>query len=149
MLALCSAMLKFGPARNAFEAAAKLHLSADRGPLLSTALSPKVLYTILVETVVNLDQLEMPHWVRHCGSMGHVLGFLPWLSRLGILSSSRTAGQSLSLGEGHGNRWVCPWSDRVGNRLGRVLEAHDVALSCQHRPSEAQCPSSERFFNNI
>lgn len=132
---LCSAMLKFGPARNALENTAKLHLSGDRGPLPSTSLCPKVLYTILVETVLTLDKVAMPHWIRHCGSMGHVLGFLPWLSRLGIISPTRTTGQIINLGEGHGDRWVCPWNDRMQQRLCRVLEAHDVARSCQHRPS--------------
>jgi len=130
VLVLIAAMLKYGPARVAFESAVRSVLH-KHGAMLCY----KSLYQILVGTAHGLDCQSMPQWIRHCGGMGHVLGFLPWLSRLGLIKNTKTSGGCVKLCESGSCRWIAPLDSLLQNRLRRLLLVHDAARACQLRPS--------------
>ena len=137
MLVLTLAMRKFGPARAAFEEVVRTVVSS------ASEISPQDLYTILAGTAQALDGQTMPLWIQHCGSMGHVLGYLPWFGRLGIITTgssrddvgSNSCVTAVCLGEAGSVRKIAAYNQHLEGRLSRVLAAHDAARACQLRPS--------------
>lgn len=147
---LVSACLKYPPARDKLDAAAKLELRVGvaRGGLGArggSTLGAAALFRILQATCESLDGMRMDVWTLNCGR-ARASGFLPWLTRWQVLT--KVAGgvqlrnaKCVRLGQGGMMYRVQDLTAEAQDALASLLGTHHVARALQMRPSGAQCLS--------
>lgn len=154
VLMLVSACLKYPPARDKFDAAAKLELRVGRAcsglgvhgaSQVSNTLGVPALFRILQATCESLDSVRMDAWTANCGR-ARASGFLPWLTRWQVLTKA-TGGVQLKnakcvrLGQGGMLYRVMPLTPEAQDALTHLVGTHYVARAIQMRPSGPQCLS--------
>jgi len=132
VLSLVGALLKYGPARDAMDVAARMHVVPDGDVTVHN------LYALLEHTARNLDNVDMQVWSTNCGKgVSFHSGFAPWLGRLGLIKKVEglpRRGSTVALGQQGLLYSVQPLGGKLEERLSAVVDAGAVIRAVQLRP---------------